>query len=100
MLTERCFIKENYGCDACGKARLTDRRGVSFPMIREYPHRNLILNSLPTYMGDEGEELARYGIRHTHFLFTVESAKEIEKTVTAYATGAPLAGQVRRIGKK
>ena len=51
-------------------------------------------------MGDEAEELTRYGIRHAHFLFTLESAREIEEIVTAYANGAPIAGQVRRIGKK
>jgi hypothetical protein len=28
MITERCFVKEHFGCDACAHASLTDRRGV------------------------------------------------------------------------
>jgi hypothetical protein len=63
-------------------------------------HRNLILNSLPTYMGDAKEELARYRINHTHFIFTVEDEKEIAAVLRAYEDGAPLGIQVRRIGKK
>ncbi len=100
MLTERCFIKENFGCSECGKSVLTDRRGAAFPMLREYLHRNLILNSLPTYMGDAREELARYRINHTHFIFTVEDEKEIATVLRAYEDGTPLGIQVRRIGKK
>ncbi len=100
MLTERCFIKENFGCAECGRGALVDRRGAAFPMLREYPHRNLILNSLPTYMGDAAEELTRYRIHHTHFIFTVETEKETAAVLRAYQGGAPLGTQVRRIGKK
>ena len=99
MLTERCFIKENFGCDKCSKTALTDRTGAKFPIIREYPHRNLILNSAITYMGDKKEELSRAGITHTHFLFTIESAKEARRLIGAYKNSERLDG-VRRIGKR
>ena len=100
MLTERCFIKENFGCSECGKAVLTDRTGARFPMMREWRHRNIILNSRPTYMGDRREELLRAGINHSHFIFSVESGVEILRVIDAYFRGAPLGNEVRRIGKR
>ena len=99
MLTERCFIKENFGCNACGKATLTDRRGISFPILREYPHRNLILNSLPTYMGDRQTLLREYGVSGEHFIFTTETAKEAAAVLRAWRAGLPLGGECRRIAR-
>ena len=98
MLTERCFVRENAGCAACQSFVFTDRRGMRFPVLREYAHRNLIFNSVPTYMGDKKEELARYRISHHHFIFSDESAAEIRRVLSAYRGGASLNGQVRRIG--
>lgn len=102
MLTERCFIKENFGCDACGKAYLTDRRGERFPLMREFGHRNLILNSAVTYMGDRRGELTKCGIGHTHFLFTNESPAEVRDVIRAHTEGRELDSRpsVRRVGKR
>ncbi|MBO7170458.1 MAG: U32 family peptidase [Clostridia bacterium] len=93
MLTERCFVKENFGCDACGHARLTDRKGVSFPLLREYGHRTLIFNSLPTYLGDRPGETE--GLGH-HFIFTTETAREIDGVTAAYLKKEGLSISVRR----
>ncbi|MBP3592557.1 MAG: U32 family peptidase [Clostridia bacterium] len=98
MLTERCFVRENAGCSACGSFAFTDRRGMRFPVLREYMHRNLIFNSVPTYMGDKQEELGRRGLLHRHFIFSDESAAEIKRIVAAYDAQQPLSVQVRRIG--
>ena len=98
MLTERCFVKENAGFCACGAFSFTDRRGMQFPILREYPHRNLIFNSIPTYMGDKQDELKRYRILHHHFIFSVETAAEIQRVLAAYREGRPLEKSVRRIG--
>ena len=104
MLTERCFIKESFGCDNCKNAALTDRRGVSFPIIREYKHRNLILNSAITYMADRQAELSRAGISLRHFIFTLEGPPEIEAVVRAYKEARPYPGTarvpMRRMGKR
>ncbi|MBQ8350435.1 MAG: U32 family peptidase [Clostridia bacterium] len=97
MLTERCFMKENFGCERCGNAALTDRRAVKFPMLREYPHRNLICNSLPTYMGDKRAALDAIAPIGEHFIFTIETEKEATRVLQAYRAGSPLAGEVRRI---
>ena len=99
MLTERCFIKENFGCKSCNKAVLVDRKGAKFPILREFSHRNLILNSALTYMGDKKDELLKNKITHAHFLFTVESADEIAKMLSDYEQGSVLSG-VRRVGRR
>ena len=100
MLTERCFIKDNFGCEKCSKAELTDRTGAKFPLLREFEHRNLILNSTPTYMGDKENELRAAGLNSHHFIFTVESAKEISDIMSAYKNKKPLPFAVRRMGKR
>ena len=102
MLTERCFIKENFGCNECSKASLIDRRGERFPLLREYKHRNLILNSAVTYMGDKGEELSRCGIRHTHLIFTTERGEDILDALRASREQRPLSrvDSVRRVGRR
>jgi putative protease len=102
MLTERCFIKENFGCKSCNKAALKDRTGAEFPMLREYQHRNIILNSAPTYMADKGSELSAAGISHRHFQFTVETAAEVKAVIRMFESGAKWSAKApfRRIGKR
>ncbi len=100
MLTERCFIKENFGCDTRERAFLSDRTGVKFPLICEFGHRNLVLNSRPTYMGDKKSELDSAGISHRHFIFTNENARDIASVINAYENSRPLKCEVRRIGKR
>ena len=101
MITERCFIKENFGCDKCDRAALTDRKGEKFPMMREYGHRNLIINSALTYMGDKQDELHRGRIRAQHFIFTVESADQAKGLVRSFNRGERPSGvTVRRLGRR
>ena len=100
MITERCFISENFGCGSCNKCSLTDRKGEKFPMMREAEHRNLILNSIPTYMGDRSEELRSYRLRSHHLIFTVEGAEEICSVLSAHLGGLSLPRRVRRVGRR
>lgn len=104
MLTERCFTGEGFGCERCNNAALTDRRGISFPIIREWKHRNIILNSAITYMADKQEILSRRGISLWHFIFTKESAREISEVVRAYKSAleypSSLGAPMRRMGKR
>lgn len=99
MTLERCINKQAAGCTACTdrKAQLTDRRGVRFPVVREFGHRNLVLNSLPTGMSDKQSALNASGITAQHFLFTVESAAEVDRVISAYKKGTALPYPVRRI---
>lgn len=100
MITERCFISENFGCESCNKCALTDRKGEKFPMMREFSHRNIIFNSTPTYMGDRLSELSTHRIRSEHFIFSVESSREIITVLDAINDAAPLPRRVRRIGRR
>lgn len=102
MLTERCFIKENFGCDRCSRTSLTDRKGVAFPMIREWRHRNIILNSAVTYMADRAEELRRAHLGISHFILTDESVRDISSVISGYKSARPLPKGVpfRRMGKR
>ena len=99
MTLERCVNKQAAGCAACtkGTAQLIDRKGVKFPVVREYGHRNLVLNSLPTGMSDKQSALTAGGIVAQHFLFTVESAAQVESVILAYQKGTALPYPVRRI---
>ena len=100
MITERCFISENFGCKNCSEATLVDRMGEKFPIRREFDHRNIIFNSLPTYMGDKADELRQYRLRSRHLLFTTEGGEEIVKLLRAHRSGKALNLRVRRVGRR
>ncbi len=71
MHTENCIIKNISGCVKGCKATLVDRTGASFPVYGEYGHRNLIFNSVPTYLTDKD-------IPHNR-LFVITDEKETDK---------------------
>ena len=99
MTLEKCVIKEIADCNVCasGKAILTDRRGVSFPVLREWEHRNVVYNSLPTCMSDKQDVLERNGITNRHFIFSVESKKEVEEIIKAHQKKLPIKETARRL---
>ncbi len=100
MTLEKCLIRELADCKTCaqkGHLLLRDRRGFTFPVLREWQHRNVIYNSLPTGMSDREEALVRANVSARHFLFTTESAEEVDAVIRAYQTHRPLSGTVRRI---
>ena len=103
MTLEKCVIKELYGdknaCEICnrGAAEMKDRRGFVFPVVREFTHRNIVLNSLPTQMSDRERELAVAGVTDRHFLFTVETSEEVDRVIAEHKKFASSSGKVRRI---
>ena len=103
MTLEKCVIRDIYGCDACNKAThdsmltLTDRRGYIFPIAREFCHRNVIYNSMPTSMSDKRDDLFRANIKNRHFIFTTETNKDINNAIAAFKNSTPIGGVVRRI---
>ena len=98
MTVEKCVIKEIADCKTCseGRAELCDRRGVTFPVLREGEHRNVIYNSLPTCMSDRRDALARAGLTAQHFIFSTETPTRVDEVIRAFCNGSPLDGQVRR----
>ena len=100
MTVEKCVISEVADCAACaaGKATLTDRKGIKFPVFREAEHRNVIYNSFPTYMADREDELIRNRIRSRHFIFSDETPAQVDGVIRRYKEHTPPAdSRVRRI---
>ena len=101
MLLEKCVIREIADCKTCdaGQAQLVDRRGTVFPVLRTPDHRNVIYNSVPTYMADTKDHLTRYRTGGWHFIFSVETPREVNDVVDAYQNGKSTVRQIRRINK-
>lgn len=99
MITEKCVGRELGDCSACegGRTKLTDRRGVEFPVLREFRHRSVIVNSVPTYMADKADELRRNNINSWHFIFTTERKNDVKRLLDCHKNGTPPTGNVRRI---
>lgn len=96
MLLERCVMREKDGCQNCEKKPLIDRTGAEFPILRIYPHRNLLLNAHPTYMGDRQGALLEAGLSDYHYIFTTETPKEVEKVLSAVKWRKALEGKIKR----
>ena len=110
MTLEKCIIRDLYGCEYCDKymtcreqgvstkhIEIKDRRGFTFPVIREWQHRNVIYNSAPTYMADKLSDLMKAKITNQVFLFTTETAQEVDDVIRRYENQLPADGQIRRI---
>ncbi len=101
MTVEKCMLRDRIGCEACGQNRgtLCDRRGVVFPVMREWQHRNVVYNSVPIWMADRQDVLLNNGLLGQYFLFATESPREVDAVIDAYIDGkAPTQGAaVRRM---
>ena len=99
MLLEKCLGREVGSCRACdaGQNEYTDRRGEKFPVLRLSPHRSVLYNCRPTVMSDKRRELLAAHIRGGHYLFTVESADEVDAVIFSYQNERAPTVPVRRI---
>ena len=100
MTVEKCVMREISNCESCKNGKwgyLVDRRGARFAVCREWNHRNLIFNSVPVYMADRREALAKHKIVGEHFIFTDETKKEAEAIIRAYKEQTAATMQIRRI---
>lgn len=93
MLTVRCAIsdgdcKKKDKTEIC-RSGLCDRHGVRFPMLGMPDCTNIIYNSVPIYMADKKEELQKASLTHLHFIFTDESAEQVDRIINAYLDGTP-----------
>ena len=89
MTLEKCVIKEIADCEKCRSCSvvLKDRKGIEFPVLREWEHRNIIYNSVPLYMADRQGVLSDNGITSKHFIFSTESPEEVDSVIEAYRSG-------------
>lgn len=102
MLLERCIMRSKAAhCTRCDKQPygiLRDRHGAAFPIFRVAPHRNLLCNSVPTYLLDQQQALRRAGASVFSLLFTTENRDVCEQILLALQTQAPPVGNFRRMG--
>lgn len=101
MLLEKCVSNELASCKDCNKGciSITDRKGVTFPILREMEHRNVIYNSNPTYMADREDELTKTNAKNRHFIFSTESKNEVDYIISCYKNHTPAkeSQKIRRI---
>ncbi len=79
-----------------GFKKLQDRKGITFPVIKE-KSRYLVINSVPFYMLDKKKFLKEKGIENIHFFFTTETKKEVSDIIRAFREGSPAKIAVKRI---
>ena len=100
MHTETCIISNVSGCKKKGvcTAYLKDKTSAVFPVIREYGHRNIVYNSVPTYLIDRIESLE--GVTDCILMFTDESDEEILSVFKALDMRKAPTGTYTRGGMK
>ena len=73
------------GCNSCnGHPDLTDRRGVTFPLLCHGRTYTTLLNSVPLYIADKPVN----GIDHAILYFTNESSGECERIAAMFSAQA------------
>ena len=93
MITEQCLIRNRTGKCTCENVqalpKLTDKTGADFPVIRDGGTcRSVLLNGKKLYWLDRREDLAQLGIWASRLYFTTENAKEVDRVLAAYQSGA------------
>ena len=87
MVTENCLIKGKTGNCTChlATAKLTDKTGAEFPIIRDGAScRSVLLNGKKLNWLDRQDDLSRLGLWATRLYFTTENAREVDQVLASY----------------
>ncbi len=88
MLTENCIIKCGTGKCICESVPgMTDRKRMTFPIIREFDHRTVLLNSQKLFLADKKEDYEQIGLSAIRLFFTTENTRECQDIVRKYTNG-------------
>ena len=82
MLTENCLIRGKTGQCTChlGPAKLTDKTGAEFPIIKDGNScRSVLLNGKKLNLLDRQGDLSKLGLWATRLYFTTENSKEVDR---------------------
>ncbi len=89
MITENCILKNIGKCPCKNGGYVTDRKGTKFPIVKDGDKcRSVVLNSVPLYMADKGEELDKIGADYLRLMFTTEDKKRVGEVCDAYLNGS------------
>ena len=92
MVTENCLIRGKTGKCTChlAPAKLTDKTGADFPVIRDGNScRSIVLNGKKLSWLDRQDELGRLGLWATRIYFTTENPKEVDQVMASYFDPKP-----------
>ena len=84
MLTENCLIRGKTGQCTChlAPAKLTDKTGAEFPIIRDGQScRSVLLNGKKLNLLDRQNDLSKLGLWATRLYFTTENAREVDRVL-------------------
>ena len=87
MVTENCLIRGRTGECTChlGAAKLTDKTGAEFPIIKDGSScRSILLNGKKLNWLDRQNDLSRLGLWATRLYFTTENPKEVDQVLASY----------------
>ncbi len=88
MITENCIIKNGDSCPCNGDNSVTDRMGLSFPVIKDGDIcRSVILNCKKTFMAFDMDKIKKAGVNYFRIYFTDETAEECEKVCDTFLCG-------------
>jgi len=92
MLTENCLIRGKTGQCSChlAPAKLTDKTGAEFPIIRDGNScRSVLLNGKKLNLLDRQNDLSRLGLWATRLYFTTENAREVDRVLAGVLNPMP-----------
>ena len=92
MITENCLIRGRNGDCSChtGTARLMDKTGADFPVIRDGKScRSVLLNGKKLYWLDRQDDLNGLGLWAMRLYFTTENPKEVDQILSCCQNPAP-----------
>ena len=92
MLTENCLIRGKTGQCTChlAPAKLTDKTGAEFPIIRDGNScRSVLLNGKKLNLLDRQNDLSKLGLWATRVCFTTENPKEVDRILASVLNPMP-----------
>ncbi|MBR5543025.1 MAG: U32 family peptidase [Oscillospiraceae bacterium] len=85
MICENCVVKTQTGACVCTNPHaLVDRTGASFPLVRDFGHRTVILNSQKLFLADKTADYRKLGLAYARLSFTTENVRECISVLDSY----------------
>ena len=92
MVTEHCLIRNRTGECTChlGSAKLTDKTGAEFPIIKDADNcRSILLNGKKLSWLDRQDDLGKLGLWAIRLYFTTENSREVDRILADYLNPTP-----------
>ena len=85
MITENCIVKSATGlCNCSNFGGIMDRNGFTFPVLKAFGCRNVVLNSQKLFLADRMGDYQNIGLWGARLSFTTENAAECAAITETY----------------